>query len=165
MTSGGGTGWDAAFGDGCCGGPAPARLELPAALADEIRAAARAAWPQEGCGLLVGQGGRVDEVVPSANVAACGRDRFEVDPRVRLALMKRLRGTPRRMVGHWHSHPDHPPVPSPTDLACAHERGLVWLICGVTGDGATELAAWRLAAGGEGFEPVALVVPKEDAGV
>lgn len=144
--------WDRLF----CGGPAPEHLILPQDLADSIRAAACRAYPHEGCGLLVGQGARVTRVVDSPNIAERGHDRFEVDPRVLLSLMKSLRGTPERMIGHWHSHPDHPAAPSATDLSRAWEPGLVWLICGVSGGAETELAAWRLAADGSGFVPVEL---------
>lgn len=143
-----------------CGGAAPETLVLRAEHASAIRAAAAAGYPHETCGLLVGEGGVVDRVVPADNVAERARDRFEIDPRVRLSLMKSLRGTPLRVIGHWHSHPDHAPRPSATDLAQAHEPGLVWLICAIQSHGRAELAAWRVAGEGDDrhFEPVTLRV-------
>ncbi|WP_083875741.1 Mov34/MPN/PAD-1 family protein [Caenispirillum salinarum] len=147
--------WDRLFGGG---EPLPPRIVLPGALAESIRAAARSAYPDEGCGLLVGQGERVTRVVPSRNVALRGRDRFEVDPRVRLDLMKALRGTPERLLGHWHSHPDAPAVPSATDLAQAYEPALLWLICGVSGTGEAALSAWKMVPEAGAFTPVPLVV-------
>lgn len=144
--------------------PAPALLTLTAAQADAIRSAAAAAYPHEGCGLLAGaeeeegMAGRVTRVVAAANVAPRAHDRFEIDPRAHLDLMKTLRGTAERLLGHWHSHPDHPPTPSATDLAQAWEPGLVWIICAVTAAGPGDLAAWRLTGEGDErrFEPVEL---------
>lgn len=147
--------WERLFGGE---GPVPDRLVLPPALAEDIRAAARAAFPNEACGLLVGQGDRVTRVVPSANIAPRGRDRFEIDPRVRLALMKDLRGTDERLLGHWHSHPGAAPEPSATDLAQAHEPALLWLICGVSSGGETVLKAWKLEPEAGRFARVPLVV-------
>lgn len=152
MTDGSGA-WNRLF----AGGAAPARLVLAAGIAGAVRDAARRAHPREGCGLLVGREARVTRMIESPNVAARGHDRFEVDPRLLLSLMKDLRGTPDGLLGHWHSHPDHPAVPSATDLSRAWEPGLAWLICGVDGSGRTELSAWRLAPDVGGFLPVELV--------
>lgn len=148
--------WDSLF--PACGGTPPAELAVPAAAAAAIALAARAGYPSEACGLLVGTPGRVERMVPAANVAERARDRFEIDPRVRLSVMKELRGTPQRVIGHWHSHPDHPPRPSTTDLAQAYEPALVWVICAVDGQGVTALEAWRVVGGepDRHFEPVVI---------
>ena len=106
-----------------------------------IADAAEAAWPAECCGLLVGAEGadgicRVACVVASRNraVGAAGpaaRDRFEVDPAVRLRLHLQLRGSDRRIVGLYHSHPGQPAQPSQRDLDAVLEPELIWLIVSV----------------------------------
>lgn len=105
------------------------------ALIDEITAAAAHAYPEECCGLLVGQRGddaiRITEVVASPNIAADRFRRFEVDPALRLTVMRRLRGTADEIVGHYHSHPDGPPEPSGHDAAMAFEAQLIWLVVAV----------------------------------
>lgn len=137
-------------------------LSLPATLLTQITAAAEAAYPAECCGLLVGRGRRhlrVTRVVPSANLlAAEHRDRFEVDPAVRLALMRELGDGPERLIGHYHSHPDHAAAPSATDLAMAFEPELVWLITAVAGGRAGATAAFRLAAAAHAFRPLRLTI-------
>lgn len=135
-------------------------LHLPAALLKRIVDAAEAAYPGECCGLLAGTGTRtitVTRVVPSANLAQ-GNDRFEVDPVVRLRLMRELGDGPERLVGHYHSHPDHPAEPSATDLAMAFEPDLVWLITAVAQGQALHTAAHRLAPAGGRFRPVPLKI-------
>ncbi len=127
---------------------------------------AAAAYPVECCGLLVGNaaaagGWTITRVVPAANVAPAEpghstRDRFEVDPQTRFDLERGLRGQPDAVIGHYHSHPDHPAEPSATDLAKAYEPSLIWIIAGVEAGEATEINAFRLA--GDEFEPLALEI-------
>jgi proteasome lid subunit RPN8/RPN11 len=86
-----------------------------AALAD-IAAHAAAETPRECCGMLAGTEGHVDESVRTANLEP-GTTRFLVDPAAQVALMKRLRGTGREILGAYHSHPHSEPVPSASDIA------------------------------------------------
>ena len=131
-------------------------IALAQPLLQRIRAAAEAAYPAECCGLLVGrhdgQGSlQVTAIEPSPNIAASGNDRFEVDPRVRLHVMRALEGAPEDIIGHYHSHPDHPAEPSAHDLEMAFEPDLVWLIAAVEGGRATEVRAHVLDASGGRF--------------
>ena len=80
----------------------------------------------------------VIRIIPSANIHQNGgRDRFEVDPGVRLNLMRELgeigdrEAGPERLIGHYHSHPDHSAFPSDQDLKCAFEPELFWIILGI----------------------------------
>lgn len=110
---------------------------VPRSVLKTLLDAAEAAYPDEACALLVGRARGngeivVDRAVASANVAEGERGRrFEVDPALRIGLMKELRGGDERIVGHFHSHPDHPAQPSVEDLARAFEPDLVWLITAV----------------------------------
>lgn len=91
---------------------------------------------------------RVTAAHATDNVAPRDRpDRFEVDPAARIALSRSLRGGPDRVIGHFHSHPGHPPVPSETDRHMGFEPDLVWLIVGLSGsdDSTPTLAAWAVA--------------------
>ena len=116
-------------------------------IATLLQEAAKAA-PHECCGLLLGQGGRIDEVRPAANVADNPARRFEIDPLALLAAHKAARGGGPQILGYYHSHPEGHPVPSATD--CEHASGddLLWAI--IAGG---EVAFWR--DGEQGFEPVA----------
>ena len=91
------------------------------------------------------QGRSKDNVHPSG-----GNDRFEVDPRVRFDLMRELGeigDKPRsseRIIGHYHSHPNHSAEPSVYDLACAFEPALIWIIIGLNGGKVQTVAAHKL---------------------
>ncbi len=110
-----------------------------------VVAASEAAYPEEACGLLVGNGWRIGAAHPSANLAADPRTAFEVDPGLRLKLHKALRGADKAVVGVYHSHPDSPAQPSARDLERAWEPDLTWLITSVLNGQAVLTTAHRLA--------------------
>ncbi len=105
-----------------------------------IETQAEAAYPQECCGLLVGTRNAalitISRAEASANVAGetAGVDtrrRFEVDPRLRLALVRELEESGETIVGLYHSHPNHPAGPSRHDRHSIWEPELLWLITAV----------------------------------
>ncbi len=115
-------------------------------IATLLQEAANAA-PHECCGLLLGEGARIDEARPAANISDDPARRFEIDPLALLTAHKAARAGGPQIVGYYHSHPEGHPVPSATD--CEHASGdeRVWAI--IAGG---EVAFWR--DGAQGFEPV-----------
>ena len=146
-----------------------AAVRLTAEQLRTVEAAAKEAYPEEACGLLVGRPGengrcRVNLVEASANVAEPPRTRrFEVDPMLRLRLERALRESPDSIVGVYHSHPGGAAAPSDTDLAMVFEPALVWLITAVGEDGAAETMAWRPNAEATAFVPVDIELEPAEA--
>ena len=136
-------------------------IELAPGVAAQVREAVEAAYPEEGCGLLIGRrdGQRilVARAIASANLAEDRQHRFEVDPRLRLGLQRALRGGPEDIVGHFHSHPDGRAEPSEADLQSAYEPALVWLIASVERGRQVALKGFRVAADRSRFEPAPLL--------
>ena len=120
---------------------------LPAAVRRAIGAHAREALPDECCGLLVGQGRRIDFAVRMRNVAA-SPTRYRLEDRGHIELRRWLRAfaPPLTIVGVYHSHPDGPTEPSATDRAEAHYAGWIHLIAGLAG-GRVRLRAFRIVNG------------------
>ncbi len=135
-------------------------ITLPHALADQLLALAEAAYPDEACALLVGQGEHITRIVPAENVAPDPRRHFEVDPATQIRLRRALREaaglSAERLLGHWHSHPDGRAEPSATDAASAYEPELLWLISSVAAGKAMPPAAFAFQSGG--FVPLALQI-------
>lgn len=121
-------------------------LVISTALLDAIRAHARAAGGEECCGLLLGDGAadHVTAIRPAANVAENPRHFFEIDPAELLRAHREARAGGPVILGHYHSHPEGNPTPSPVDAAIAQGTGEVWLIVG--SDGAAR--AWRAVPSG-----------------
>ena len=116
-------------------------IEIFTAHADQIRRAAARAHPRECCGLLLGLGDRILEVVASPNVAADPARRFEVDPALLLATHRRARAVGLALLGSYHSHPGGPLAPSLNDAAQATESMPLWLLTSPDA-----ITAWRWLA-------------------
>ncbi|HWQ11637.1 MAG TPA: M67 family metallopeptidase [Roseiflexaceae bacterium] len=136
-----------------------------------IAAHAEQAYPNECVGLLLGryEAGRkvAEEVFAAQNTwtAEVGltdaeeqhsqRDRFYLDPRDYLRADRQAQARGLDIVGCYHSHPDHPAVPSERDRVGAQGVGagslFSFLIQCVHGGRAAELTAWLLADEGNRF--------------
>jgi proteasome lid subunit RPN8/RPN11 len=57
--------------------------------------------------------------------------RYEIDPAELVRVQRGARESGMEIVGFYHSHPDHPAQPSPTDLEHAHWIGCSYLITSV----------------------------------
>lgn len=117
-------------------------------------------YPNEACGLLLGTSGAagvaIDESFPVRNLnEERARDRYDLDPRGQLEADRRARGSGRDVVGVYHSHPDHPALPSEFDRAHAYP-GWVYVIVKVAGGVAAEAGAFVLGETDEAFAEVAL---------
>jgi proteasome lid subunit RPN8/RPN11 len=135
------------------------RVRLAAEVAEAIRREASRAYPFEGCGVLVGPaGGPVSETLPLQNrEAASPRTRFSVSPLDYLVAEEQADARGLRLLGFWHSHPDHPARPSATDRAYAWP-GLLTLVIAVERGEPRELTAWEVPAQAEPFRQLALEV-------
>jgi proteasome lid subunit RPN8/RPN11 len=90
---------------------------------DQIRRHGESDYPHECCGLLIGSfdasGHKVaDEIFPISNAReeAARPNRFLIAPEDLMRGEKYARMSRRDVVGFYHSHPDHPAVPSSFDL-------------------------------------------------
>ena len=109
---------------------------------------ARATFPEECCGFLVGNSGeprRVRETRRATNVVKENRERrYVIDPREILEVDRALVGTGQDLLGFYHSHPDHPAAPSDFDLANAAWTGYSYLILSIVDRNPNDLRSWLL---------------------
>jgi proteasome lid subunit RPN8/RPN11 len=76
-------------------------------------------------------------------------DRYLLDPADFVQADREARGRGLDIVGVYHSHPDHPACPSPTDRENAW-AALAYLIVGVQGGRVQQWRAWEYV--GERFD-------------
>ncbi len=137
-------------------------IVLPPPLLKQIVDASEAAYPEECCGLIVGRFQAPDQALAtrlavSDNVSTNDRrQRFEIDPRVRLRVEMEVRGGSERVIGVYHSHPDHRAQPSSRDLSMAFEPDLIWIIASVMDGQAIQVTAHALNANGQQFHEIPL---------
>lgn len=141
-------------------------LELDAGLLAAINAHGAASYPNEGCGLLLGEVAADRAVVRSIfpvenrwHIAEEKRERFLISPQDMLQAELAAEDAGLEVIGVFHSHPDHEPVASPRDLAWAAWAGYSYLITAVRDGKPAESRSWQLLPDRSGFteEPVAVV--------
>ncbi len=115
----------------------------------EIRRALEAAYPREGCGLLLGE--MDDQVRVRRHIVAQNRRvedraaerRYLIDPQDFRDIAQAAHQEGLEIVGVYHSHPEVPPEPS------AYDREHAWpwyhyLIVSVVRGTAQEMRVWQL---------------------
>jgi len=141
-------------------------LVLPRELEAQIRAAALARYPDECCGILIGE---IDDAgtktVRRAEEISNAREdgekyhRFLITPEEMLRALESARAARLEVVGFYHSHPDHPAIPSDFD----REHALPfysYVIVSVQKGKAAEITSWELSADRSIFS--AEIVIRED---
>jgi proteasome lid subunit RPN8/RPN11 len=111
---------------------------------DEIRRHAAEAYPHECCGALLERDDVIVEAVPLSNTTIEeATRRFLVSPDEYRYAEKRARERDARLVGFYHSHPDHPARPSQHDLDHAWPN-LTYVIVSVAAGTPADITCWRL---------------------
>ncbi|MBN8502595.1 MAG: M67 family metallopeptidase [Sphingomonadales bacterium] len=103
-------------------------LEVTSGVNATLLKEAASAWPEECCGLLMGEGARIESTIPARNVHPDPASHFEIDPAVLIAAHRAARQGGPQVLGYYHSHPNGRSTPSPEDQACAERQGRIWAI-------------------------------------
>lgn len=138
------------------GHPGPPSVAMPRPVADAIVAQARAEYPNEACGIVVGtapaaDGGEPLSYEPCRNRAASPY-RYEIHPDDLYRLHVALEDEDRVFWAIVHSHVKSPAVPSPTDVGLALYPDALYVLASLAADharpdGAPPLRAWRIVDG------------------
>ncbi|MEE8112024.1 MAG: M67 family metallopeptidase [Acidobacteriota bacterium] len=136
-------------------------LKVARSVMEEISSQVVRGYPDECCGLLIGQAkGKVREArvaFPATNLNRDrARDRYELDPVDFRRADETARRTGADIIGIYHSHPDHPSRPSGFDQERAWE-GYSYLILRVTGKGVDGYRSWELDDGSFREEPLEIL--------
>lgn len=133
-------------------------MHISRGLLAAIRADAMADPAHERCGLLLGGphlGGqrmegqlmeatrRITAFTPAANVHPYPARHFELDPAVLIAAERAGRAGGPALLGHYHTHPSGPAIPSVADAAAALPDGRCWMIIN-----ALEATLWQSVVDG-----------------
>lgn len=132
-------------------------VSLPAGIREAVIVQARAAYPNEMCGLIIGdgpagEGGRALRFEPARNKAASPY-RYEIDPDDLLRLTIATDEADEVFWGIVHSHTHSPAVPSPTDVGLAFYPDSLYLLVSLAEDqadpatGQPGIRAWRIVDG------------------
>lgn len=141
------------------GHPGPASVGLAATTIQALVDHARAEYPNEMCGVIVGDrpaadGGRALRWVATRNKAASPY-RYEIHPDDLLALAIATDDGDEVFWGIAHSHTHSPAQPSPTDVGLAFYPDAIYLLVSLEA-AEPAVTAWRIVDGA--VHPVELLV-------
>jgi len=136
---------------------------IPQSGRDLISKAGIGRYPMEACGILIGQMTErawiIEEAreIPNINRDRA-TDRYQLDPDAFREIDRELRVSKRDIIGIFHSHPDCPAQPSPTDLANAWTE-YAYIIISICKGSMVDLFCWELNQKGNKFKQVHLQEP------
>ena len=123
-----------------------------------IRAEGESAYPNECCGILIGEIDdkgvktiKYTEAIRNAREDGEQYHRFLITPEDMMQAERNARKRKQDVVGFYHSHPDHPALPSDYDK----EHALPfysYVIVSVNKKKAEDLTSWELTADRKNFE-------------
>jgi proteasome lid subunit RPN8/RPN11 len=140
-------------------------VSLTAEIREAIVAHARAEYPNEACGLIVGDapaadGGSALRFEATRNKAASPY-RYEIHPEDLLRLTIETDDVDEAFWAIVHSHTHTPAVPSPTDVGLAFYPEALYVLVSLSDDeadhvtGAPSVRAWRILDGEVSEVPLA----------
>ena len=124
-------------------------LWLKPQLAQEIAAYARAAQPNECCGVILGMGEIAEQIIPIPNIANEPKYNYYMDEQSLLKALYQAEQAEQaeqaqlEVIGFYHSHPRTDPIPSATDKQLATYPDVAYVIAGLR-NGEAHLAAWSI---------------------
>jgi len=133
-------------------------MKLSQQLLHQIHRHLESGYPNEACGVMLGKGGVITEIVSANNERTdSARNRYLINP---LAYMKIEREANKRgmdVLGIYHSHPDVAARPSQFDLDHAWPN-FSYLIVSVVKGKAVESNSWRLLDDRSAFDQEAVEI-------
>ena len=121
-------------------------LTLHAGIIEEMIGHARAMYPNEACGLLVGNRDTATRFIPAENMLASDTA-YEIDPAVLASTFRSLRESGEDLVGIVHSHPRGPAEPSQRDLDRAYYPRAAHVIVSLATLESPQVRAFRIIDG------------------
>jgi proteasome lid subunit RPN8/RPN11 len=119
-------------------------VRVPRTIVNEILHHAQQAAGEEICGLIAGRGGEFTRCYPVANVARDKQHLFQMDPKGQIDAMRAMRVAGEELMAIYHSHPDAPAAPSPTDVAQDEYPEVLYLIVSLTTKGVLEMRGFSI---------------------
>ena len=133
-------------------------LMLQSEVDMDIRRHGRESYPEECCGALIGRDGSVVEAMRLQNLMGEeARRHFLVGPVEYQVAEKRAIEMGGKLMGFYHSHPDHPARPSQNDLEQAWPTFLYVILAVQNGKPGT-MTSWRLREDRSAFEEQTVTV-------
>ena len=142
-------------------------MRIAQALVEKMLAHARGGYPNEACGMFLGrpagaEPALVEDVVPVENrETEKPRVRYAIAPEDHIRIDREAQKRGLEILGYFHSHPDHPALPSETDRQRAADTlsdGVIHVVVGVENGERATPTAWIFRDAKQAFEDEAFEI-------
>ena len=115
-------------------------------IVEEIEKHAREAYPRECCGMLAGRENVITKLFKTKNIAKSA-DEYELEPQDQVEAFEEIDRVSLKLIGVYHSHPDHPCYPSALDIRQAFYPGTAYFIISLSDSSHFQLRAFMMQEG------------------
>lgn len=116
-------------------------------IVEEIEKHAKEECPRECCGMLAGREQAITKIFKTKNVAK-SEDLYELDPLEQVKAFEEIDRLSLKLLGVYHSHPNHPCYPSELDIRQAfYHHDTLFFIISLLNFNNSQLKAFRIRDG------------------
>ena len=134
-------------------------IVIARATAKKLIHIAQEKLPEEACGFIIGNGNRLTTILPINNIATNPEREFQMEPSEQAAALYHIHTHGYELVTMYHSHPNSPARPSPTDIAKSHRLNIPMLIVSFANK-TPELGLWEV--GEDEIQRIELVISDKE---
>ena len=107
---------------------------------------AREEYPRECCGMLAGENSSISKLFKIKNIAQ-GMDKYELDPLEQVNAFEEIDKLSLKLLGVYHSHPNHTCYPSDLDIHQAFYPDTLFFIISLKDMTDFQLKAFKMCKG------------------
>jgi proteasome lid subunit RPN8/RPN11 len=115
-------------------------------IVEEMIKHAKEECPRECCGMLAGKERTITKLFKTKNIAE-SEDLYELDPLEQVKAFEEIDRLSLKLLGVYHSHPDHPCYPSGLDRSQAFYPDTVFFIISLLDFQQPHIKAFRIEKG------------------
>ncbi len=115
-------------------------------IVEEMERHAKEECPRECCGMLAGKEQTITRIFKTKNIAE-SEDLYELDPLEQVKAFEEIDRLSLKLLGIYHSHPDHPCYPSGLDRSQAFYPDTVFFIISLLDFQQPHIKAFRIEKG------------------
>jgi len=134
-------------------------VRLPRPIVNQLLHLAQQSPDEEICGLISRDGHGFRQCYPVPNRAGDKKCFFALDPKAQIDAMRAMREHGEELAAIYHSHPDSPPLPSPTDVEQHEYPAVLYLIISLATKGVLEMRGFHIRD--RGIEEVSVGLQEE----
>jgi len=116
-------------------------------ITEEMIRHAKEEYPRECCGMLAGRERTITKLFKTKNIAE-SEDLYELDPLEQVKAFEEIDRLSLKLLGIYHSHPNHPCYPSGLDRSQAFYPDTVFFIISLLEFQQPHIKAFRIEKGG-----------------